>query len=112
MQSWGAEDLVWKRSERVCIQVRLRGRFLQGKVSGSEGFAAKGFDEASKVLSGRFGIEVRLRGRFWRTRLLGAKSIYKVSRVLRFRAILRFRSCGKVSGSEVFEAKAWDILKL
>ena len=73
MQSWGAEDLVWKRSERVCIEVRLRGRFLQGKVSGSEGFAAKGFDEASKVLSGRFCIEVRLRGRFLEDKVAGSE---------------------------------------
>ena len=49
---------------------------------------------------------------FWRTKLLEAKSISKVSKVLRFRATLRFRSCGKVSGSEAFEAKALDILKL
>ena len=47
--------------------------FLQGKVSGSEGFATKGFDDASKVLSGRFCIEVKLHGRFLEDKVVGSE---------------------------------------
>ena len=73
--------MAWKRSGRFCIQVRFRGRFRQGKVSGSEGFEAKGSDAASKVSSGRFALRSGFVEGFWRARFQEAKGSSKVSKV-------------------------------